>query len=124
MKSRSAQMIASALLIGVVFLGCASIVSHNSRTTHGPGGNIPGEYTLKQIQPGETTKEWILQTFGTPTTERRLEDGAEIMRYEYTHTTRNKFSLLFIINIDNSSETKENLYIEVRDGIVIRYWRD
>jgi uncharacterized protein YceK len=124
MKSGSTQVVALALFIGFAFSGCASIVSHDSRTTYGHHRSAPAQDTLRQIHPGETTKEWILQTFGTPTSERRLDDGAEILRYEYSHTTRTKFSLLFIINIDDSKVVKENLYIEVRDGIVKRYWRD
>ncbi|MEE8399496.1 MAG: hypothetical protein V3S89_10855 [Desulfobacterales bacterium] len=124
MKFRSTQVVALAFFIGFVFMGCASIVSHDSRTTYGHHRSAPAQDTLRQIRPGETTKEWVLQTFGTPTSEKRLDDGAEILRYEYTHTTRNRFHLLFIINIDNSRVVKENLYIEVRDGIVKRYWRD
>lgn len=124
MKYRSTQVVALVLLIGVAFLGCASIVSHNSRTTYGHSRSAPGYDTLRQIHPGETTKEWILQTLGRPTSEKRLDDGAEILRYEYTSKTRNKFGCLFLINIDHSTVTEDNIYIEVRDGIVVRYWRD
>jgi len=85
---------------------------------------VPGRDTLRQIIPGETTKEWVLQTLGWPTSEKELGDGIEILRYEYTRTTRSKFGLLFIIDIDTSRVVEENVYFELQDGIVARYWKD
>ena len=123
MKYESARVVVSALFASVVFLGCA-IVSHHSHTTSGSGRHAPGESTLEQISPGETTKEWILHTLGRPTTEKKLGEGAEVLRYEYTETVRSEFGLLFVIDIDSSTEERENLYIELQDGVVERYWRD
>jgi hypothetical protein len=124
MKSGYVKVAVLGFLTSVIFLGCASIVSHDSRTTYGSSRSAPGHDTLRQIHPGETTKGWILQTLGSPTSENRLDDGAEILRYEYSSETRNKVGCLFLIDIDHSTVTEENIYIEVRDGIVVRYWRD
>lgn len=113
-----------ACFLSLSLFSCASIVSHNSRTAYGSGRSVPGYDTLRQIRPGETTRVWVVETLGTPTSRTQLDDGAEILRYEYVRETRNKVGCLFIIDIDHSTVSEENLYFEIRDGIVERYWRD
>ncbi len=123
MKHGLARSVAASVFASVMFLSCA-VVSHHSHTTPGSRRSAPGESTLRQIRPGETTREWVLHTLGRPTSEKAIGEGAEMLRYEYTETVKSKFGLLFVIDIDTSTEERESLYIELQDGIVERYWRD
>jgi len=49
--------------------------------------------TLKQIKPGETTRDWLVSTLGEPTEQSLTEEGAEILRYKCTKKQDNKFVL-------------------------------
>jgi hypothetical protein len=53
---------------------------------------IEGE-TLKQIKPGETTRNWLVSTLGDPTEQSLTEEGTEILRYKCAKKQNNKFVL-------------------------------
>ena len=116
------------LVLAVTFLicgfGCITVVSHESHRTLKTAGKPISDEVLGQIQPGVTTKEWVLAALGAPTNEVKLNDGVEILEYEYGRETRTSFEFLFLIDSETSKETREEVHLELKDGIVQRYWRD
>jgi len=79
---------------------------------------------LGRIVPGNTSKEWIITTFGLPINERQLENGVEILKYERSSKIRSEFSLFLIIDTETTKVTKDVLYFDIKDGIVQKYWMD
>jgi hypothetical protein len=79
---------------------------------------------LGRIVPGNTSKEWIITTFGLPINERQLENGVEILKYERSGKIKSEFSLFLIIDTETTKVTKEVLYFYIKDGIVQKYWMD
>ena len=115
-RMRVARLFAFALMAGLVLglAGCITVVSRESA-----GKPIPGEL-LGQIQPGVSTKEWVLATLGAPTIEVKLEDGVGTLEYDYVQRTRTGFKFLFLIDSKTSEETTGTLHVKLKDGIVQR----
>lgn len=106
---------------GFCLTGC---VSGRSDTRYGPSGPSVGRKTLRQIEPGQTSKEWVLGTLGTPTTETATPEGTELLTYEYTKKTDVDFNFCPFLSFDDKKEERTVIYFEVRNGIVTRYWKD
>jgi len=46
---------------------------------------------LKEIECGQTTRDWLVETFGEPTELLMTDDGGEILRYKCVKKKDNKF---------------------------------
>jgi len=106
---------------GLVLTGC---ISGRSDTRYGPKGPAVTGKTLKHVRCGQTSKEWVLATLGAPTSETATPEGTEVLRYEYTKKTDVDFSFCPFLDFDDKKEEHTVVYFEIRDGTVIRYWRD
>lgn len=121
-KVKYASVFILLLIICVLFNGC--LIHHRSYTHQAsPERPIP-RHELEKVEPGVTTKEWVLDTFGAPTGERYLKDDVEILLYETRNRTEHEFSLFLIFSSESSEESKEILSFEIKDGVVQRYWFD
>ena len=80
---------------------------------------------LKEIECGQTTRDWLVETFGEPTELLMTDDGAEILRYKCVKKKDNKFVMFpppIVIHDDKQDE--HVVAFEVKDGVVQRYWKE
>lgn len=109
------------VMFGLVLTGC---ISGRSDVRYGPKGPAVGAETLRQIQVGSTSKEWVLGTLGEPTSQTQTPEGTEILRYVYTKMVDSDFCVFLLLNFDDKREDCTVLYFEITNGIVTRYWRE
>jgi outer membrane protein assembly factor BamE (lipoprotein component of BamABCDE complex) len=107
--------------IGVMTMpGCiASGSSHVSSE-----GRYIGHDTLTKIEPGETTKEWVLAVLGTPTNQTTLDDGTQIWKWSSKKVTKSKGSVFLLVRGSSRDVTERTVYVEFEDEIVKRAWKD
>jgi hypothetical protein len=79
--------------------------------------------SLKQVQCGQTTKNWLVATFGEPTEQRVTDEGNEILSYKCTRKQDNSVVVFPIVIVDDEKETEHTISFELKDGIVQRYWK-
>lgn len=111
------------LATSLLATGCTVISSHSK--THVSGVTVNQE-TLSKVEPGHTTKSWLISALGEPNsiTPPQSQDGVEILRYTSKQVTDRHAHLLLIFN-DHSTNVKEETYLfEFKDGILNRYWRE
>ena len=103
-----------------VLTGC---ISARSDVRYGPKGPSIGHETIRQVQAGQTSKEWVLGTLGAPTSEAATPEGTEILKYVYTKKTDVDFRFCIFFDIDETSEQQTVYYFEIADGVVTRFWK-
>ena len=80
---------------------------------------------LKKVECGQTTQDWLVETFGEPTERLMADDGSEILRYKCVRKKDNKFVMFPPpIVIKDDKQVEHIVAFEVRDGIVQRYWKE
>ena len=80
---------------------------------------------LREIEPGQTTIEQLIENLGEPTEQYTDEKGSEILRYRCTKRTENEFVMIPPVIVTEENRTSEHMVaFEVRDGIVRRYWKE
>ena len=80
---------------------------------------------LREVECGQTTREWLVETFGEPTELLIADDGSEILRYKCVRKKDNKFVMFPPpIVIKDDKQVEHIVAFEVRDGIVQRYWKE
>jgi len=81
--------------------------------------------TLKQVECGQTTRDWVVETFGEPSEQILTDDGTEILKYKCVRKKDNKFVMFPPpIVINDEKDVEHTVAFEVRDGIVRRYWKE
>lgn len=114
------------LLLSVIFLagafisGCA--ISHNSHVSNSSSGFSTSNEQLNRVEPGVTTREWVIDNFGEPKREEHLQNGEEVLVYENVKHTCNSFSLFLLFSSHTSENTIETVSFKIKDGIVKSYW--
>lgn len=122
-KSRTAS-VGLVLLCAIGVFALCGCISGRSDVTYGPKGPAVSNSTLRHIRCGETSKEWVLGTLGVPSSQTATPEGTEILRYEYTKETDVDFTFCPFMDFDDKKEERTVYLFEIRDGIVIRFWRD
>lgn len=92
---------------------------------------VDEEYTgvenqmLKEVECGQTTRSWLVETFGEPTELLTTDDGSEILRYKCVKKKDNQFVMFPPpIVIKDDKQVEHFVAFEVKDGIVQRYWKE
>jgi len=101
--------------------GC---ISGRSDISYGPKGPVVGYETIRQIEVGQTSKEWVLGTLGTPTSATATPEGTEILKYVYTKNVDADFSFCIFFDFDDKREERTVYYFEIADGIVTKFWKE
>lgn len=110
------------LALAVAMAGC---IACDSEVSYGDKGPAVGKRTLRQVKPGQTTKQWVLATLGEPTGWDTTPDGEEILRYEYVKRTKSEFAMVPPpLAFENEKEQHTRVVFEIRDGIVTHYWKE
>ena len=107
-------------LLAVAILGVGCIVCETDEQYTGVENQA-----LKEIECGQTTRNWVVETFGEPTEQILTDDGGEILKYKCIRTKDNKFVMFPPpIVIRDEEDIEHTVAFEVRDGIVQRYWKE
>jgi len=110
------------LSLGIGLTGC--LITTRSDTSYTPVKPQITESTLSRVEPGITTKEWVIAACGSPTSRDLLPDGTEILKYEYKEKKDEELNLIFLIHSESTKEKRSVTYFEIKDGIVTRYWQE
>ncbi|MHC4440649.1 MAG: hypothetical protein ACYS3S_25145, partial [Planctomycetota bacterium] len=73
-------------MVAVSVLGVGCVVSETDEQYTGIEND-----TLKQVECGQTTRNWVVETFGEPSEQILTDDGGEILKYKCIRTKDNKF---------------------------------
>ena len=80
--------VAARTLCSLAFLAALSLsgclISRHSHES--VSGTEVSEQTFNRIEPGVTTRQWIIGTLGEPTLKTPLEDGSELWKWQYAKT--------------------------------------
>jgi len=120
-KRSEIALFVSLALTSALLVGC--LVSDSEVSYKGRKRPI-GNQTLRQIECGQTTRDWLVAALGEPTEELLTEDGTEILKYRCTETKDNQFILFPIVFVDDEKEIDHSVSFEIKDGIVQRYWKE
>lgn len=113
----AAAAIASSML---VLPGC--LISGSSDTKM--SGAYIGPSTFEEIEPGVTKVDWVNAVLGKPTSRATLDDGSEIWKWSYTRKHSSSGGVFLLVGGSSRSEEQGATYVQVRDGVVERAWRD
>ena len=116
---KAISLVIMTLLTITLLTGC--MISHGSHTSETSSGYPISRSQLESIEPGITTKGWVLDNFGEPDRERHLRDGEEILIYENTKHKSSHVSLFLLFNSHTSENIKETVSFKIKDGIVKSY---
>ena len=107
-------------LLAVSVLGVGCIVCETDERYTG----IENQ-SLKEVECGQTTRDWVVETFGEPSEQILTDNGGEILQYKCIRTKDNKFVMFPPpIVIRDEEDIEHTVAFEVRDGIVQRYWKE
>jgi outer membrane protein assembly factor BamE (lipoprotein component of BamABCDE complex) len=82
-----------------------------------------GPETIAQLRPG-TTKAFVLALLGEPTSKTDLGDGSALWKWAYSERKTSSGAVLFVFGSETKHETTSTCYVEFKDDIVQRAWRD
>ncbi len=120
MFSTLVRSVLSCVCLASVLLGGCLISSHSNESFT---GTQVSEETFSRIEPGVTTKQWVLGTLGEPTVNTPLEDGAELWKWTYSKCKTSNGSIFLIFGGSSVSTTAGAAYVQMKDGIVTKCWR-
>ncbi len=125
-RSSRSRVPASAGLAVLACLAClplgGCLVQANSHTT--VQGQEVGKQTLQQMEDGKTTKAWLVAALGNPSSETKVDEHAQVLRYDWSQTKQDNLVIFGLLTSDNSTEICRSACFEVRDGIVQRHWQE
>jgi hypothetical protein len=117
-KCIEAGLFAALVAMSVIMVGCVVCETDEQYT------GVEND-TLKQVECGQTTRDWVIETFGEPSEQTLKDDGSEILKYKCVRKKDNKFVMFPPpIVIRDEKDVEHTVAFEVRDGIVRRYWKE
>lgn len=99
--------------------GCMFTVDSSSRYRDGP---LHDRATLNAIQPGRTTRDWLLDNLGPPSSSYTNDAGRTVLRYVSVEERDTEVAFLLLFAIDPSGEEIKTLHVEIQRGAVSSYW--
>ncbi len=119
-KRKSRRLILTMIVIGSL-LPVGGCFIWNSDVSYGEKGAPLSDSTLKQIESGKTTRDWVVSTLGEPSEQSTTSEGAELLKYKYSKTQESNVVMPFVI-VNDEKKSLQTLYLEVKDGVVQKYW--
>ena len=118
--ARPGPTLAGAALVAALALsGCVFVVESDSRYRHGA---LHGGSSLEAIQPGTTTRAWVMENLGAPDSAYVNESGNEVLRYLSVRERDTEVALFLIFDIDVSEEEIKTLHVEIEADRVKSFW--
>lgn len=112
-------LVLAAVTLCLALAGC--IVHVGSRTER--TGRYVGVETLAQVQPGKS-RDYALALLGEPSSKTAVEGGTEIWKWEYTESKSRESGVLLVFHGNDRSASEGAVYVELKDGVVVKAWRD
>ncbi len=109
----------SIFILCLTLVGC--VVTVDSDYSSGADWS---ERDVKQIEIGETKKDWIIAAIGMPNDQRIRSDGVEVWRYKNISERDTEVGIFLLLHMDLERERHSYLNIEFRDDVVIDYELD
>ncbi len=126
--STSAFTLASTFLGAATRLGAATLlccatgcIYAGGRTVREMGPQL-SEGAVSAVQPGVTTAEWLIATFGEPSERVCTSEGCEIMRYDCEVRTTEGSYLFMLFASSSNTITRTCWWFELLEGKVVRVW--
>jgi hypothetical protein len=117
-KCIEAGLFAALVTMSVLMAGCVVCETDEQYT------GVEND-TLKQVECGQTTRDWVIETFGEPSEQTLNNDGSEILKYKCVRKKDNKFVMFPPpIVIRDDKDVEHTVAFEIRDGVVQRYWKE
>ncbi|HEY8748968.1 MAG TPA: hypothetical protein VIM11_13385 [Tepidisphaeraceae bacterium] len=120
MKMKNRLAIGVLSCISFLSTGCLVTGDHHESVT----GTQVSDSTFKQIQLNKTSEDWIRATLGPATSEKSLRDGGRILKYTYTERRESSGAVFLIFGGHDEKRIDHTAFIEVRDGLVTKAWRE
>ena len=111
--------IAALLVPAVLALGGCVVVESDSRYRY---GSLHGHAAVDAIHPGVTTRAWVVENLGQPSSTYVNEAGNEVLRYLTVREEDTEVSFFVLFHIDVSEEEIETLHIEIEEDWVKSFW--
>jgi outer membrane protein assembly factor BamE (lipoprotein component of BamABCDE complex) len=99
--------------------GC--LIGFENKTT--VSGTYVGPETMAQIKPGASAGA-VVALIGEPSTRTDIGDGASIWKWAYSERKNWSGGFLFVFGTRNEHEMQSAYYVEMKNGAVVRSWRD
>jgi len=119
-KHKSRQLVLTMIVIGSL-LPVAGCFIWNSDVSYGEKGAPPSGSTLKQVECGKTTRDWLMVTLGEPSEQSTTDAGVELLKYKYSKTQESNVVMPFVI-VNDEKKNEQTVYFQVKEGIVQKYW--
>ena len=110
-----------AILALAVMINLGCLVGGSSTTKR--EGNYVSQSTLGQIEPGKTSKAWIVGTLGEPTSKVELGPGHELWKYSYKETKQSGGYVFLLYAGGNTNVSDGTVFVEMQNDIVTKTWR-
>lgn len=117
-RLRKLSVLALAVTVPLGLGGCLINSSKDESFT----GKQVSAATLKQIEPGVTTKQWLQSVLSEPTTTSTLADGSEVWIWRYTKEQRSSGSVLFLFGGSERKTSSGSTYVQMKNDIVTETW--
>ncbi|MDE0007556.1 MAG: hypothetical protein OXS50_04685 [Gammaproteobacteria bacterium] len=118
MRSRLRLSLA-VLTVALGATGCVVVASSDSRYRSGPLNDFE---VLNAIEPGKTTKAWVLENLGPPASAYANDAGNEVLRYISLRERETELAVFLLFAVDLSGEDIKTMHIEFESGRVKAYW--
>jgi hypothetical protein len=116
------HLIRNVFIAGVLFVASGCLLT-SSNTTDESGVRV-GTGTLRQIDVGRTTSDWLMATLGPPTSRNKVRGELEILGYDHQVVKKSKGSIFLLFAGTSEKIEKSTTYFELSDGVVTRYWTE
>ena len=80
------------------------------------------EQEVSRIVRGQTSENWVRNSFGAPTRSTQFDDGSALWHYSNKSKVETEVGLFLLFHIDVEKEVEQQLSIEIKDGVVRDYW--
>jgi hypothetical protein len=116
------NLIRNVFIAGVLFIASGCLLT-SSNTTDESGVRV-GAGTLRQVEVGRTTEDWLLATLGPPTSRNKVRGELEILGYDHQVVKKSNGSVFLLFAGSSKKVEKSSTYFELSDGVVTRYWTE
>lgn len=110
------------MIASLLFIASGCLLT-SSNTTSVSGVKV-GAATLRQVEIGKTTENWLVATLGPPTTRTTVRGDLEILGYNHEVEKKSRGSVFLLFSGRSQKVDKSTTFFELNEGVVTRYWTE
>lgn len=109
-------------LAAFLFTAAGCLIS-TSNSVNESGVRVGGS-TLRQIELGVTTEQWLVAALGQPTSRSAVRGpgNVEFLCYSHERVKQSRGKLFLLFSGSSSKVDRSRTCFEITDGVVTRYW--